>query len=189
MWLRLHGIVDIFRSVWDWIPLVYTEPFQDWNGSVPHGITFIIGPIWYQIADPILTWFSSSCMNTRPICNSFVQVSIGGVVQNHRPPTSHRPQTTDHRPFSKIKTDHRPVKMQNIDHRPNQKFTTDHRPNGKPTTEHRPNKTPTTDQSPGNVEKTKYLLIFNCLGRFLRQFYIKYCRLQPWRYTMCIRLH
>ena len=34
----------IFRSVWDWIPLVYTVPFQDWNGSVPHGITFIIGP-------------------------------------------------------------------------------------------------------------------------------------------------
>ena len=38
-----------------------------------------------------------------------------GVVQNHRPPTSHRPQTTDHQPRA---TDHQPVKMQNTDHRP-----------------------------------------------------------------------
>ena len=32
---------------------VYTEPVRNWNGTVPYGITFISGPIWYQIADPI----------------------------------------------------------------------------------------------------------------------------------------
>ena len=34
---------------------VYTGPFRNWNSTVPYGITFIIGPIWYQIADPIGT--------------------------------------------------------------------------------------------------------------------------------------
>ena len=34
---------------------VYKRSVRNWNGTVPYGITFISGPVWYQIADPIRT--------------------------------------------------------------------------------------------------------------------------------------
>ena len=53
---------------------VYTGPVKSWNGTVPYGITFVSGPIWYQIADRIRT---GSLVNTRLICTNFVPVSNG----------------------------------------------------------------------------------------------------------------
>ena len=35
----------MFRSVWDRIHSVYTGPVLNWNGTVPHRITFVSGPI------------------------------------------------------------------------------------------------------------------------------------------------
>ena len=46
---------------------VCTRPVLNRNGMVPHRITFISGPIWYQIADPIRTGSTRSRVNTRPI--------------------------------------------------------------------------------------------------------------------------
>ena len=43
----------MFGSVWDRIHSVYTGLVLNWKCTVPHGITFISGPIWYQIANPI----------------------------------------------------------------------------------------------------------------------------------------
>ena len=51
----------MFKSVWDRIHYG-TDPFclhgtggpvRNWNGTVQYGITFISGPIWYQMEDPI----------------------------------------------------------------------------------------------------------------------------------------
>ena len=55
----------------------YTEPVLNWNGTVPHRITFISGPIWYKIADPIRTGSTRSCVNTRLIRTNFVPVPNG----------------------------------------------------------------------------------------------------------------
>ena len=121
----------------------------------------------------------------------------------HRPPTtalsdhkSHRPPD---RPLTKSKIDHRPPTWPpttdhfKTDHRPStkQKTTiaqaTDHRPTPRrPTTDQTKYRPLTTDQNPRNETKnaaTNNLLIFNCLSRFLKQFYIKYSSLKPWRYT------
>ena len=65
-----------------------------------------------------------------------------GVVQNHRPPTSHRPQTTDH-----SDTYHRPP---TTDHRPG---TTDHRLPPTDQRNHRPPIWKTTDHWPMAVKK------------------------------------
>ena len=58
---------------------VYTGPVRNWNGTVPCGITFISGSIWYQIADPIRTGSTRSSVNTRLICNNFLPVPNGCV--------------------------------------------------------------------------------------------------------------
>ena len=68
---------DMFRSVWDRIHSVYTGTVLNWNGTVPHRITFISGPIWYQMADPIRTGSARSRVNTRLICTNFVPVPNG----------------------------------------------------------------------------------------------------------------
>ena len=57
-----------------WIRSVNTGPVLNWNGTVPHRITFISGPIWYQIADPIRTGSTKSHVNTKLICTNFVPV-------------------------------------------------------------------------------------------------------------------
>ena len=44
---------------------VYTGPVRDWNGMVPYRITFVGEPIWYQIADPVCTGSTRSCVNAR----------------------------------------------------------------------------------------------------------------------------
>ena len=62
----------MFRSVWDRIHSVYTGPVLNWNGMVPHRITFISGPIWYQIANPIRTGSTRSRVNTSLIRTNFV---------------------------------------------------------------------------------------------------------------------
>ena len=72
----------MFRSIWDWITLVrthcaYTGPVLDINGKVPHRITLISGPIYYQIADPIRTGSIRSGVNTRLIRSNFVLVPNG----------------------------------------------------------------------------------------------------------------
>ena len=54
------------------IHYVYTGPALNWNGTIPHRITFISGPIWYQIADPIRTGSTKSRVNTRLIRTNFV---------------------------------------------------------------------------------------------------------------------
>ena len=53
------------RSTMVRILCVYTGPDLNWNGKVPHRITFVSGPIWYQIADPIRTRSTRSRVNTR----------------------------------------------------------------------------------------------------------------------------
>ena len=67
---------DMFRSVSTkvWVHSVYTGPVQNWNSTVSFGITFISGPIWYQIADPIRTRSTRCLVNTRLICTNFVPV-------------------------------------------------------------------------------------------------------------------
>ena len=76
---------DLFRSVWDRI-LFGTDPLcSHWTGSklerygsILYGITFISGPIWYQIADPIRTGSTRSSGNTRLIpTHIFVPVPKG----------------------------------------------------------------------------------------------------------------
>ena len=68
----------MFRSVWDQIHSVYTGPVLNWNGTVKHRmITFIGGPIWYKIADPIRTGSIGSRVNTRLIRTNFVPVPNG----------------------------------------------------------------------------------------------------------------
>ena len=67
--------LNMFRSVR--IHSVYTGPVINWNGTVPHRITFISGSIWYQIADPILTGSTRSRVNTRFIRTTFVPVPNG----------------------------------------------------------------------------------------------------------------
>ena len=76
---------------WDWIcsdpfgigstllriHFVYTGPVLNWNGTVPHRITFISGPIWYQIADPIRTGSTRSRVTTRLIRTNFVPAPNG----------------------------------------------------------------------------------------------------------------
>ena len=69
---------------------VYTGPVQNLNGTVPYRIAFIIGIIWYHIADPI----HRSGVHTRLINTNFVPVrnrsgpvalfntGPGGAVQN-----------------------------------------------------------------------------------------------------------
>ena len=56
---------------------VYTGPIRNWNGTVPYGITFISGLIWYQIAVPICTGSTRSRVNTRLIRTNFVPVPNG----------------------------------------------------------------------------------------------------------------
>ena len=68
---------DMFRSVWDQIHSVYMEPVLNWNGMVPYRITFISGPIWYQIADPIGTGSTRFRVNARLIRTNFVPVPNG----------------------------------------------------------------------------------------------------------------
>ena len=79
--LRLHWI-GYFQIHLGSDPLwhestVYTGPVLNWNGTVPHRITFISGSIWYQIADPIRTGFIKSRVNTRLMRTSFVPVPNG----------------------------------------------------------------------------------------------------------------
>ena len=76
--LRLQGS-DMFRSVWDRIHSVYRGPVRTWNGTVPYGITFISGPIWYKIADAIHTGSTRSRVNTRLIHTNFVPVQTDAV--------------------------------------------------------------------------------------------------------------
>ena len=57
-----------------WIHSVYMEPVRNWNGMAPYGITFISGPIWYQMADPIHNESTWSGVNTRLIRTNFVPV-------------------------------------------------------------------------------------------------------------------
>ena len=56
---------------------VYTGPVRNWNSSVPYRITFISGPIWYQIADPNHTGSARSCVNRKSIRTNFVSVPNG----------------------------------------------------------------------------------------------------------------
>ena len=56
---------EVFRSVWDRIYSVHTGPVPNWNGTVSHRITFMSGPIWYQLADATRTGSTRSCVNTR----------------------------------------------------------------------------------------------------------------------------
>ena len=68
-------------SVWDrvdsgMVPSVYTEPVLNWNGTVPHGITLISGPIWHQIPNPIRTGSTRSRVKKRLIRTNFVPVPI-----------------------------------------------------------------------------------------------------------------
>ena len=55
---------------------VYTGPVRNWNCVVPYGITFISGPIWHQIADPIRTGSARSRVNSRLIRTNFVPVPV-----------------------------------------------------------------------------------------------------------------
>ena len=59
------------------IHFVYTGPILNWNGTVPHRITFIIGSMWYQIADPASTGSTRSPAKTRIIRTNFVPVPNG----------------------------------------------------------------------------------------------------------------
>ena len=61
------------------IHFVYTGPAQNWNSTVPYEITFISGPIWYQIADSIGIESTKSQVNTRFIRANFVPVPNGSV--------------------------------------------------------------------------------------------------------------
>ena len=56
---------------------VYARLVRYWNGTFLYGITFISGPIWYQIADPIRTGSTRSRVNTRLIRTNFVPVPDG----------------------------------------------------------------------------------------------------------------
>ena len=68
---------DRFRSTLVRIHSVYTGPILNWNGTVPHRITFVSGLIWYQIADSIPTGSTRSRVNTRLIRTNFVPVPNG----------------------------------------------------------------------------------------------------------------
>ena len=74
--------LNMFRSVYDRIhsgtdPPCLHGTSSNWNGTVPHRITFRSGPIWYQIADPIRTGSTRSRLNTRLIHTNFVLVPNG----------------------------------------------------------------------------------------------------------------
>ena len=61
---------------------VYKGSARNWNGTVPYGITFISGPIYCQIANPIRTESTRSRVNTRLTRANFVLVPNGsGPVQ------------------------------------------------------------------------------------------------------------
>ena len=80
--LRLHGIgyVQIrlgSNPLHGRDLLCLHGPVRNWNGTIPYGITFISGSIWYQIADPIRTGSTRSRVNTRLIRTNFVPVSNG----------------------------------------------------------------------------------------------------------------
>ena len=75
---------DLFgiRSTLVRIHSVYTGAVLNWDGMLPHRITFISGPIWYQIAGPIGTESTRSRVTTRLICTNFAPVPNGsGPVQ------------------------------------------------------------------------------------------------------------
>ena len=68
----LLGIV----STMVWIHSVYTGLVGgNKNSMIPYCITFIGGPIWYQIADLIYTGSTRSHVNTRLVCTNFIPVS------------------------------------------------------------------------------------------------------------------
>ena len=70
--LRLHGIGYVqIRLGSD--PLCLHET----GSKLSHRITFISGPIWYQIADPIPTGCIRSRVNTRLIRTNFVPALNG----------------------------------------------------------------------------------------------------------------
>ena len=80
--LRLHGIgyvqdPYVIGSIQVRIHSVYTGPVLNWSGTVPHRITFISGPIWHQIEDPVHTGSTRSRVNTGLIPTNFVSVPNG----------------------------------------------------------------------------------------------------------------
>ena len=58
-----------------WYGSTLLTPDRFETGTVRYGITFISGPIWYQIADPIRTRFTRFRANARLIRSNFVPVS------------------------------------------------------------------------------------------------------------------
>ena len=58
-----------------WIHSVYTGLVGKKNSMIPYCITFISGPIWYQIADLIYTGSTRSHVNKRLVCTNFIPVS------------------------------------------------------------------------------------------------------------------
>ena len=96
---QLHSLMQCLRSLQEEIPLCpclhwigYIQiclgldpPWygstlftQDWFGNknsiILYCITFISGPIWYQIADLIHTGSTRSHVNTRLVCTNFIPV-------------------------------------------------------------------------------------------------------------------
>ena len=72
----------MFRSVWDQIHsgmdiICLHRTGSYLNSIVPHGITFISGPIWYQRADLIHTGSTWSHVNIRLTNTNFMLVPKG----------------------------------------------------------------------------------------------------------------
>ena len=79
--LRLHsiGYVQIrLESDPLWYgPLCLHGTGSNWNGIVLYGITFVSGPIWYQIADPLCTGSTRSRVSTTLVRANFAPVPNG----------------------------------------------------------------------------------------------------------------
>ena len=62
------------RSTMVWIDSVYTGLVGNKNSMILYCITFISGPIWYQIADLIHIGSTRPHVNTRLVCTNFKPV-------------------------------------------------------------------------------------------------------------------
>ena len=61
----------------------YTGPVRIWNGTVPYGISFVSGSVWYQMTDPIRIGSTKSSVNTKLICTNSAPLSIDLVPCRH----------------------------------------------------------------------------------------------------------
>ena len=72
---RIYSDLLGIASTMVWIHSVYTGLVGNKDSMIPYCITFISGPIWYQIADLIYTGSTRSHVNTRLVCTNFIPVS------------------------------------------------------------------------------------------------------------------